>query len=357
MCNIMADSRPPTPDAKDDGKHSEALSTCQEGSTRAYTSHLCFASLPAELRNDVYAQTLGVDRSLSLTYDVASQQFSSQGQTGIAGRTPLEALVVLSSIDHYTRHEARSFFFARNNFEIKTRQTLEDDPDYVEVYIKFLENIGDIGRGSLSNLRLIVTGDSKRHRPNNAKAIKLFEFLASCTNLKRLDLFLDVDYFYMNQRKGLDSYLTTHGSPISNPWSKLSDSLKLLKNLSNLKLHVVFSSRWRSVDIQVHNTWLSDGASEPHTFHDIRFQVNRPREEAEALTDQVKGSVRAALRPRNIRINVVATETWTKYGPDLILTRRPRENKSSDWRLVAWVKNQNQKRDLMYYENGEMVEF
>ncbi|KAH9882048.1 hypothetical protein J1614_001220 [Plenodomus biglobosus] len=284
------------------------LSTYQEGSTRVDISHACFASLPAELRNNIYAETLQLTGPVILTYNAASQRFIIQDRPVVDGRTPLEALALLSNIDDYVRQEARSFFFARNVFELKTTQTLTADPDYVEAYAKLLGDIGDIGRRSLRNLRLTVSGDSKHNQPNHTTVTRLFDLLAECTNLQRLDLFLEVDCFYMDQRKGLDAYLTTNGAPITEPWPKALDSLGHLRNLVRLKLHVVFSSRWRSVDCHVRN---STSETVPQSFDERRDRDHRPVEEAIALTDQIKGSVRAALRHRGIRVDVLVTKPGT----------------------------------------------
>lgn len=322
MLQSNTDSPPRAPSAEDSEENIGAvrycnfgamksryeLSTYQEGSTRINISHACFASLPAELRNNIYTETLQLTGPVILTYNAASQRFIIQDRPAVDGRTPLEALALLSNIDDYVRHEARSFFFARHIFQLKTTQTSAADPDYVEVYATLLGKIGDIGRRSLRNLRLTVSGDSKHNQPNHATVTRLFDLLAECTNLQRLDLFLELDYFYMDQRKGLGAYLTTNGAPITEPWPKALDSLGHLTNLVHLKLHVIFSSRWRSVEDLVRN---STSETEPRSFDERRDRDDRPVEEAIALTDQIKGSVRAALRHRGIRVNVLATRPGT----------------------------------------------
>lgn len=288
---------------------------------RAVHSSLCFSSLPAELRNNAYAQTLRWNCPLVLTYNATTQRFRASKSPSLGTRTPLQALELLSGLDQYIRLEARSYFFANNSFEINTKQSWTIDPDYVQIYINFLENIGETGRRSLRNLRLNVSGDSKLHRPSCERAIKLWNLLAGCMNLERLDISLEIDYFYMNQRKALSSYLTTQGFPISDPWPVVLQSLSHLRNLKSMFLHVVYSSRWRHVEFDVYPHFI-EGHEE--NIDRIKFRISRPIDEASALTDQIRGILRAGLRQR-VTIRAATTETWNQYNTNLCFLRKPKD--------------------------------
>ncbi|KAH7398494.1 hypothetical protein BKA66DRAFT_508811 [Pyrenochaeta sp. MPI-SDFR-AT-0127] len=296
------------------------LTSSDEGSSRVTPSNLCFSSLPAELRNNVYAQTLRWQRPLILIYQATTHRFQVPSSNLAGARTPLQALEMLSSLDHYIRQEARSYFFANNCFEIKTKQNWSTDPDYVQVYINFLEDIGETGRRSLRNVRLTVSGDSKLHRPNHEQAMRFWNLLASCMNLERLDLFLEVDYFYMDQRKALHSYLSTCGLPITDPWPVVLQSLCSLTNLKHLFLHVVYSSRWRHVEAKF---LIPGGICQLDPFERIHFKLKRPIDEAAELSDQIKGVLRARLR-RRVAIRTFTTETWNQYGADVLFERVPK---------------------------------
>ena len=323
----------------------DGLTSFQEGSTRAIPTSLCFASLPGELRNHAYAQTLKCKDPITLTYNATTQRFESMGGFLMDGRTPLEALEVLSSIDHYTRQEARSYFFASNFFDVKTKQNLTTDPDYVQVYINFLENIGETGRRSLRQLRLTVSRDSKEHHPRPQQAIKLWDLLADCINLERLDLFLDADYFYMDQREAMKSYLSTRGFPIYEPWPVVLNALQNMKKLKRLLLYIVFSSRWRHIEVNVHTRKTAAGLREPNTFQRIRFQIKRPIDEAAELTDQVKGVLRQGLR-RRVAIQVSTTETWDLYGADMLFGRTVKDG--DDLALIGTLRFKPQERRFNY---------
>jgi hypothetical protein len=205
--------------------------TYQENFKRINIDRASFASLPGELRNLTFASTLKRSQPITVTFDAATQHFHTPGVKRVDGRTPLEALALLSDLDHNICVEARSYFFANNIFQVVTSQSLTTDPDYVTVYIHFLQDIGDVGRRSLRWLRLTVTGDSKQHHPTFNNALKLWDLIADCSNLLTLDVFAEIDYFYMDQRVGLKLYLSTNGYPISNPWPVTLESIKNMTNL------------------------------------------------------------------------------------------------------------------------------
>ncbi|KAF1846540.1 uncharacterized protein K460DRAFT_314067 [Cucurbitaria berberidis CBS 394.84] len=330
------------------GSFQSRPTSIQEGSTRAEPTNLGFASLPAELRNNTYAQTLRWKGPVTLTYDETSRRFQTPRACLVEGRTPLQALEVLSSLDHYIRREARSYFFANNFIEIKTRQKFTSDPDYVQVYIHFLENIGETGRWSLRHLRLTVSEDSSPHRPKFEQALKLWSLLADCMNLERLDLFLEVDYFYMDQCDALKSHLSTLGFPVSQPWLVVLQSLRHLENLKRLSLQVVFSSRWRHIEVNVHTRATATGLREPKAFKRVRFQVKRPIDEAAELVDQVKGVLRQGLR-RRVAIQVSPTETWDQYGADLTFGRT---SKGSDNLVLCGARRFKPQERRFNYSNG-----
>jgi hypothetical protein len=129
---------------------------------------------------------------------------------GSDGHTPLAALKLFSNLDHTIRDEARSYLYANNVFRLMTMQSLMKSPDYIETYIRFLE----VGRHSLWWLNLAVRGDSKQHIPNADKAKKLWMIIGDCINLSFLDVYAEIDYFYMDRQTLLQLYMTTEGSPV-----------------------------------------------------------------------------------------------------------------------------------------------
>ena len=296
------------------------LTIFQEGSVRIIPRLPCFASLPAELRNNVYQQTLKYHGQLVLFYHVSAQRFQIHPSFSTRSRSPLKALKVFSNLDHYIRQEARSFFFANNSFEIVTKQNLTTDPDYVQVYIDFLSNIGETGRRSLRQLELVVNGDTKQHLPEPKIAVKFWKLLADCMNLERLHLFLDVDYFYLDQLSEMKYFLSTHGPPINRPWPLVLETLSRLKNLAHVFLSIVFSSRWHHVDVELESTTNKSKLRDPGAVKRIRFRVKRPINEAAQLTLHVRGFLRRELRYR-MTARTLATERWGAYGADLSLGR------------------------------------
>jgi hypothetical protein len=93
---------------------------------------------------------------------------------GSDGRTLLAALKLFSNLDHTICDEARSYFFANNAFRLVTIQPLMQDSDYIDTYIRFLEDVSEIGRLTRRWLNLAVSGDRKQHIPNPDKAMKLW---------------------------------------------------------------------------------------------------------------------------------------------------------------------------------------
>jgi len=295
------------------------LTTFQEGSKRADPTRLCFASLPAELRNHIYAQTLKYPGPITLHYNTSTHRFTHSGASKTSSRTPFEALSLLSSLDHYICLESRSYFFANNTFCISTTQTITTDADYVGIYIGFLSSIGATARRSLRNLRLVVRGDSKAHRPCFSTAAHLFALLSSCLNLQYLDLFLEVDYFYMDQVASLKSFLNARGYPVTPPWPVILSCLQQLTHLKRVDLHVVCSSRWRYINFSGSAAAQDTLPARDDTSSALmRFQVMRPGDEARGLVDQVKGTVRRGLRSK-VAVRVCMEETWDLYGADVLI--------------------------------------
>jgi hypothetical protein len=305
--------------------HRHAGIEYQEISARINVTRASFASLPGELRNMTYAATLRWPTPISVVYDPTIERFITPNVSRVEGRTPIEALGVLSSLDHNIRCEARSYFFANNVFVIETNQSLTTDPDYIETYINFLEDIGLVGRRSLRWLRLTVSGDCRHHRPTLSKAIRLWALIVDCRNLLTLDLYAEIDYFYIDQQALLKLFMSTEGCPISKPWSGILDSTQRLRSLTRLTFRPVFSGRWRYFDVAFDGK-LSKHA---HAFRDVRFRIHRPINEAADLSAQLKGHVRQGLRG-SVRVLVVKTEVWQEYGRDILMVRKDR---SEMWSL------------------------
>ncbi|KAH7395237.1 hypothetical protein DE146DRAFT_615299, partial [Phaeosphaeria sp. MPI-PUGE-AT-0046c] len=238
-------------------------------------------------------------------------------------RTELECLELLSNLDHNTRTEARSYFFANNTLIVDTQQFLSTDADYIETYIHFFENFSGVGRRSLRWLRLTVSGDSKQHHVTRDKAMKFWDLIAECTNLTTLDIYIEIDYFYINQHAGLRMYMCTEGYPISNPWSKPLESIQPLKNLKRLVIRPVFSSRWRYFQVAMN-------LAQPHgILKTMHISVHRPRDEATRLSEQVKSYLRMGLRG-STAVRVFLLETWDVYGADVQFGR---EKAREEWTM------------------------
>ncbi|KAH4197196.1 hypothetical protein HBI25_083500 [Parastagonospora nodorum] len=317
----------------------------QENSERINVDRASFASLPGELRNLAYATTLKWSQPISVTFDAATQRFHTPGVKRVDGRTPLQILSLLSDLDHNIRVEARSYFFANNTFELMTTQSRTTDPDYIKIYIHFLEDIGDIGRRSLRWLRLTVNGDSKQHRPTSDKAIKLWELVGDCTNLLTLDIYAEIDYFYMDQQAGLKMYMSTDGYPIANPWPVVLESIKYLTNLRRLVLRPVFSSRWRFFEVSINNRIVTVTRTALENIGKIRFRVIRPIDEASCLTDQIKGSIRRGLRG-SVGVRVLMTELWEHYGAEVVIGRKG--EKEGDWEVQGTGRCKPHERTFRY---------
>ncbi|MBK5654351.1 MAG: hypothetical protein I4N50_22040 [Rhizobium sp.] len=291
----------------------------QENSVRIDATRASFASLPGELRNLAYATTLRWPTPISVTYKKHIELFVTH-LTRTNGRTPMEALQLLSGIDHNIRCEARSYFFANNIFQIETTQTFTTDPDYIQVYIDFLENIGLVGRRSLRYLHLMVSSDCKHHVPTASKATKFWSLIAGCGNLVKLDVYAEIDYFYIGQQAALKLFMSTEGAPISKPWPVVLEILQSLKNLKNLVLRPVFNGRWRFFDLFVNGRIVTATLVEHLVLKSIRFRVRRPILEATQVTEQLKGYVRKSLRGA-VRVQVLRTELWEEYGRDIRMVR------------------------------------
>ncbi|KAF2829133.1 hypothetical protein CC86DRAFT_185022 [Ophiobolus disseminans] len=292
----------------------------KENSARIRVTRASFASLPGELRNLTYAATLKWASPITVVYDADTESFTTPNIYHVQGRTPIEALRVLSNLDHNIRCEARSYFFANNIFMIETKQTLMNDPDYVRTYIAFLEEIGSIGRRSLRWLRLTVSGDSRYDCPTPGKAIKLWTLLGECGNLLNLDIAAEIDYFYIDQQAMLKMFMSTEGYPLDKPWAGVLDSIHRLKNLQRLTFRPVFSGRWRRFAIGVNGEMTEHPYC--YTARDVSrtvlFRIDRPIAEAVQLSDQLKGHVRKGLRG-SVRAQVVRTESWDEYGRDILM--------------------------------------
>jgi hypothetical protein len=291
----------------------------QENSARIDTARASFASLPGELRNLTYASTLKWKNPITLTYDAATKHFQMPGVKVVDGRTPLQALELFSGLDHNIRTEARSHFFASNVFQLETKQSLE--------------NIGEVGRRSLRWLRLTINGDSKHHFPTLEKATKLWDLLGDCLNLVTLDLYAEIDYFYMDQQPALKQYLSTEGLPFSSPWPIVLSSIKQLPHLKRLVLRPVFSGRWRYFTVAVNGRMGALPRILGAEYRRVRFKVQRPIDEAERLSDQVKGHMRKGLRGK-VNVRVLTTETWDLYGKDIVFGRD--QVGTDEWGLSWW---------------------
>jgi hypothetical protein len=289
----------------------------QENSERIDITRASFASLPGELRNLTYVSTLLWKHPITLKYDPASKHFHAPDFKLVSGRTPLQTLELFSSLDHNIRTEARSYFFANNVFVLETKQSVIADADYVQTYITFLENIGETGRRSIRWLRLTVSRDSKHHVPTFKKGIKLWELISDCANLVTLDVFVEIDYFYMDRQACLKSYLSTEGFPVREPWPVVLESVKQLLNLKRLVLRPVFSGRWRYFDVCVTERLGATSVICGADSRTVQFRGQRPIDEAARLADQVKGYVRRGLRGF-VSVRVLTTETWDLYGRELV---------------------------------------
>jgi len=302
----------------------------QENSARINVTRASFASLPGELRNLTYATTLKWPKPISVTYNKHIEHFITH-MTRTKGRTPVEALELLCGIDHNIRCEARSYFFANNTFQIETTQSFTSDVDYIQIYIDFLENIGLVGRRSLRYLHLMVSGDCKHHVPTANKAMKLWTLIADCGNLVKLDLYAEIDYFYIDQQSALKHFMSTEGAPIGNPWPGVLEALQSLKNLKILALRPVFNGRWRFFDLFVNGRIVTPTLVEHLDLTRLRFRVRRPIPEATQVTEQLKGHVRRSLRG-SVRVQVLRTERWEEYGRDIHMQRDP---KGEEWSFVS----------------------
>jgi hypothetical protein len=319
----------------------------RENSARIHPTRASFASLPGELRNLTYASTLKWASPISIAYDAVTQRFHTPNSKRPNGRTPLEALELLSGLDYNIRYEARSYFFANNVFQVETSQTFTTDADYIETYITFLENIGEIGRRSLRWLRLTVSGDSKQHRPTPDKGRKLWSLVADCYNLLTLDIYAEIDYFYLNQHAALKMYMSTEGSPISNPWPVVLEAIQNLTSLKRLVLRPVFSSRWRYSDLSVNGKLSTPTHTAREDVRKVRFKLRRPYDEAAALSAQVKGIIRHGLRG-TVSVRMFTTETWEHYGADVILARG---EEADEWKSCFWGRCKPYGRSFNY-SNG-----
>jgi len=302
----------------------------EENSARINPSLASFASLPGELRNLAYASSLESAPPMTIKYDKKTHRFHVMDVKHTTGRTPLEAFMLLSSLDHNIRTEAQSYFFANNTFHLETHQSWTTDPDYIEIYMHFLSLIGDVGRRSLRHLRLKVTGDPSLHRPNSDKAIEFWEHIADCTNLSTLDIYADIDYFYMDQQTALKFYLSTEGYPISKPWTEVLLAFRNLTNLKSLVLHPVLSSRWRYFDIRV-NGRITTGQAMRRDLTQLRFVLHRPADEAARVVEQLKGYLRRGLRGK-ASVRVVLTETWGRRRADVSFERD--DVTSEEWEMI-----------------------
>ncbi|KAF2026384.1 hypothetical protein EK21DRAFT_115836 [Setomelanomma holmii] len=321
--------------------------TYQENSARIQIDRASFASLPGELRNLTYASTLKWKGAISVVYDADINRFHTPNIKHVDGRTPLEALELLSDLDYNIRCEARSYFFANNVFQVETSQHSSTHSDYVETYIAFLANIGEIGRQSLRWLRLTVSGDSKQHHPTRNKGVKLWSLVADCFNLLTLDIYAEIDYFYMDQHAAMKMYMNTNGSPVGSPWPIVLEAMQELTNLKRLVLRPVFSSRWRYFDLSVNGKLMCPSHTAREDMQKVRFKVRRPYDEAAALSAQVKGVVRHGLRGTG-SVRVLTTETWEHYGADVILNH----NKETDeWEPESWGRCKLYGRSFTY-SNG-----
>lgn len=304
----------------------------QEHSVRLDANRASFASLPGELRNLAYNGALKFSTPITLSYCDITEHFYVAGSKRHDRRTQLECLELLSNLDHNIRAEARSYFFANNTLTVETRQCLTTDADYIETYIHFLENIGEIGRRSLRWLCLTVNGDTKPHRPTMDKAMKFWDLVADCTNLSTLDIYAEIDYFYVNQHAGLRMYMCSEGYPISKPWTKVLESIQNLKNLKRLVVRPVISSRWRyfQVALNLRTATVLRQMRPSGELKTMHISVHRPRDEATRLSEQLKGFLRRGLRgPTAVRVMV--TETWNVYGADVQLVR---EIAKGEWKML-----------------------
>jgi hypothetical protein len=321
----------------------------QENSARIDVTRASFASLPGELRNLTYEATLKWPSPISIVYNPDTGCFRTPNVQRIKGRTPIEALEVLSTyLDHNIRREARSYFFANNVFQLETTQSFTTAKDYVEIYIEFLEDIGLIGRCSLRWLRLTVSGDCRHHRPTPSRALKLFSLIGECMNLESLDLYAEIDYFYMDQQLMLKLFMSTEGAPISNPYPGVVDTIQRLKSLKRLVLRPVFNGRWRFFDLFVNDRIVTPAATQCVDVKKARFRVRRPIYEATQLSDQIKGTVRKALRGK-VRVTVLRTELWEEYGRDILMGRDYELTNTWSLRAVGIIKPPER---AFQYSNG-----
>jgi hypothetical protein len=188
----------------------------------------------------------------------------------------------------------------------------------VSVYIAFLSDIGVVARQSLRRLRLTVNGDSKSRYPSLSKAFKLWSLASDCTNLSTLDIYAEIDYFYMDQHAALRQYLSIDGWPISKSWPLVLRSIHALPNLKHLVLRPVFNSRWWYLDVIVNGRIVSASRTQLEDVKNVRFKVVRPLDEANRLSEQIKGYLRRGLRGK-VGVRVIMLEGWDTYGAEVTI--------------------------------------
>jgi hypothetical protein len=163
------------------------------------------------------------------------------------------------------------------------------------------------------------------------KAVEFRGLLADCTNLKTLDVYAEIDSFYVNQHAELRRYVSTDGWPIGKPWPLVLKSIEKLTNLERFVLRPVFSSRWRYFSVIVNGRIVTASRTALENVKNIRFKVVRPVDEATRPSEQVKGYMRRGLRG-SVGVRVIMMKTWKLYGAEVLMGQ---DETSEEWSVMV----------------------
>jgi hypothetical protein len=219
-----------------------------------------FTSLPGEIRNIIYFYVLKLEPHTQLHYDLANNRIYLQNwcrhnrlrhfrkPTAHGLRDCLQSFKVLRGISQQVMHEAHTFFFYHNECVYVQVPDGRSYPPTIVSYTKFLQNIGADGRSRIRHLSFWGSSDYLRNSPPSLlDAKKFFGLLSQCTNLRFLQIRLDIESLCLGDLAALKNFLRKNGLLPIKGLRGFVKRIRQLKDLSELRLTVTVSKKYRKI--------------------------------------------------------------------------------------------------------------
>jgi hypothetical protein len=215
-------------------------------------SRATFASLPGELRNDIYKMTLRSEfghEDIWLDYKTHD---SRTAEIFPPCKRVVAAFAHLRRINHQIRYEVDTFFYANNSFVISygwgdptKGPPIKGPTSYLEAPVRFLSCIGQYGRSIIRSLKF-VTGHYRYHdcKPDRFRT-RFSEQLAQCGQLNKLSLVVGIYELFENDEAAVISYFRQQRSAPTAYFQSFANLFRCLAHRDHLELDLYCQLSYR----------------------------------------------------------------------------------------------------------------